>query len=339
MKVLIRKNGRRKNGAARGRAVSKVLPKKYQVLSLHKKFLFFMLMGKQVILAVFVVAHTFGAEPELQILSVFLRPAAYGTPVMGAPLGGCAHLLGIGSPPLSLFGRKPVPVGGQIEDNKVQKGDQRRHTGGGLRQDADLYQGKIGRYRNTDQACHDRHAKIQPIENPDPLTFNGQDKEQQELHVRVQHGKGQQKRRIEIVRAQRQVPAKQQIHHQARDHMEEHAGEIIEVEAERAPLVFQHPAHEIIQIQGEHDKEKPFHIDRHRRSNDKGNDPPDLSMQDLGRVQAQPLFIQSRRHNLQYKAHRIQYNDIIDQVVDRIFSKPALQFVNPVHMVSFPPNG
>ena len=72
-----------------------------------RQYLFFVLMGKQMLLAILVVALALGAEPELQLRAVQLRPPADGALVLRHP-GRPPGLLAIGLPPVDLLRIHPV---------------------------------------------------------------------------------------------------------------------------------------------------------------------------------------------------------------------------------------
>ena len=73
-----------------------------------------MLMCEQMILAIFIVTVTFGAEPEFQIRVVQLRPPADGTFMLGNPSAApglaVAHGLRTVLRPLPLLGIKPLVI-------------------------------------------------------------------------------------------------------------------------------------------------------------------------------------------------------------------------------------
>ena len=82
-------------------------------------------MGIEMILAVFIVSLTLGAEPKFQIRIIKLRPATDGTAVTGMLFGGprLIDLLAVHHFPLHLFRAYPLHItASQEEDQEVGNG-------------------------------------------------------------------------------------------------------------------------------------------------------------------------------------------------------------------------
>ena len=107
--------------------------------------LFSVLMGKQVILAIFVIPPTLGTETKFQVFPIRFRPSADGTTMMGTFYSGNPDFLRICLATADIFRRKCTAAGSQKENNKIQKGNQRFHAVGRCRQYAKLQKRHPGR--------------------------------------------------------------------------------------------------------------------------------------------------------------------------------------------------
>ena len=136
-------------------------------------------MCKQMILTVLIVACALGAEPELQVLPVLFRPAADHAPVLIALLRRDSDFLRISPAAFDLLWRKFIPPGGQEEDDKIQKGHQRRHTVGRHGQDSELSQGKPGRTADGHHKTgDDGDEKVKSVGITQVFALDGDDKKQ-----------------------------------------------------------------------------------------------------------------------------------------------------------------
>ncbi len=89
--------------------------------------------------------------------------------------------------------------------------------------------------------------------------------------------------------------------------MEQQTRKEIQIKLESSPLILQHLADHIIQIQREKNKDKASR----GRLDDESKDPPHLSSQDRSCIQCQKAGIQIRRYHLHHKSQCVQYNNII----------------------------
>ena len=150
---------------------------------------------------------------------------------------------------------------------------------------------------------------------------DGDDKEQQHLYLRVQHGKGQQQRKGQAVGAAGHAGE------QAGQHSAQHPGQQIDRIAEIAPLPFQRRTDEPGKVDAQHCTEDAAAIggDEH-----KGDDAPDLAAQQKISAERQP-----DADGLVHKQLDGQYKDLpahqnVGQVRDAETPISAFQPVQPI---------
>jgi len=154
---------------------------------------------------------------------------------------------------------------------------------------------------NGDQ-CQERVAGEQVLEHGDeevgrvnprqPLGLYGDDEEQQELQVGIQGGKGEEHGHVHIVHGRR-------AHKEAQDDVQNHPEEVKDGELIAPPLPLQGRADEVVEVQGE-DKEE--NIAAAGGYKDKGDDPPDLPLEDGAGIKTQ----QSRGNGIPVGAEEIE---------------------------------
>lgn len=147
------------------------------------------------------------------------------------------------------------------------------------------------------------------------------DEKEQHLHLRVEHGKGQQEREGETVGVR---PTRAQ----AGQHRPQHPQQEIEVKAEIAPLFFQCRADEPGEVDAQNHAQRPAARERHKHKRD---DPPDLARQQSATVQIEVernILVDKQLHCIDQDLTADQNGD---QVGDAIAAKFPLQLGDPVH--------
>lgn len=106
------------------------------------------------------------------------------------------------------------------------------------------------------------------------LHLNGDDEEQQHLKIRVEHGKSKKQRQVDVV-------AGAVTCERSRQDGPEHAAQVIDVELEIAPGIFQCVADEIVEIKRQHKAQRAGALGNEH----KGEQPPHLAVHHGGPVQ------------------------------------------------------
>lgn len=162
---------------------------------------------------------------------------------------------------LTLF---PLEEGAKLrpeKDGKIHQRDDRKNRSG------DISRGKIGKNVKREKAG---------VDDRQNLHANGDDEKQQHPRFGIQHGKGKEHGKVDVIRAVKgngQI-AVSQAHDRGAEHGQEHAADIIDRELRGAPLPFQHAADPVIEIAGDEQRKCAADI----RNKDKGNEPPYLTV-------------------------------------------------------------
>ena len=173
------------------------------------------------------------------------------------------------------------------------------------------------RQRRTQKAEHPQCCrKKAKVFHPD-----GDDKEQQHLHLRVQHGKGQQQRKGQAVGAAGHAGE------QAGQHSAQHPREQIHRIAEIAPLLFQRCADEPCEIDAQHRAEDAAAV---RGDERKGDDAPDLAAQQKIAAECQPDTDGLVDKQLDGQHKDLPAHQNVGQIRDAEASVFALQLVEPI---------
>ena len=181
---------------------------------------------------------------------------------------------------------------------------------------------------NIQQAEHDGHPRgcaaddeiiqIQRgIRNGKVFHLNRQNHEQQHLLIGRQRGIGKEQRQVE-----EHVVAK--AGNQRGDNRAEHADEIIQIELDLAPLIFQPNANHIVEIQRKQDEDGRTG----RRNEYERHQPPNLPAHQPGAGQCDERIepITQRRPDIQQgKDDALTDDDVLHQVADGISTQLALQ--------------
>ena len=135
------------------------------------------------------------------------------------------------------------------------------------------------------QLQHDQHQ----IDQRHNSHFDRDDEKHQHALLRNQASRGEEEREVDVIRHHNRVHAKNDVNQQRRDRCQQDAREIIAVEAERSPCVFEQTPKPIIKIKEQHEKQQAelaqgvaHGVDEH-----KADQTPDLPVQDFLCVEAQ----------------------------------------------------
>ena len=150
--------------------------------------LFHMLMRKQMILTILIIAVALGAVPEYQIVTVLLRPATDCASVNAGPFLALLH-----APVIylsSVYLLRGVPTHGfhtEEENQEVAKGHQSHDCISRMGDDACLIQSqkRLNRKIRCCKSRHDSYAKVHRIDDTKPFRLNRNDKKQQEALVQA----------------------------------------------------------------------------------------------------------------------------------------------------------
>jgi len=165
--------------------------------------------------------------------------------------------------------------------------------------------------------------KQRPVHIGQILHLDGEEEKQQHLMVGEQKGKSQKQRQI-------QIGAGAVAGQKRRDNGADHAHQVVQIEPEGAPYVFQRASEKIIEV----DEEKQGDDIAGRRYKDKGQKPPELSLQRRLGVQRQIAGQADLLHRKDHIAdkHRCDgHRNIQHQIGDGKPPHLPLQFVEPVH--------
>ena len=160
------------------------------------------------------------------------------------------------------------------------------------------------------QAGQHRQGKERGIHPGQPLDFHRDDEEQQNPHVRIQHGKGKKHGEVHVAGTRNPGMSCDKAHHHASDHRQHHAGKIVEIKFCRAPLPLQGGADHVIKIQENRQPEGVPQgvIPRHE---DERHQTPDLPVENGGPVEHQKADGSVvGEHRQQVHQHRTGHNDL-----------------------------
>lgn len=231
---------------------------------------FDMLVGKEVVLTIFIIPLALGAKTELQILPILLCPAANCTFMLSNSLR-LAHLLTVDLFPAYLMGRySSVIPGTEKENQKIHYRSEDCHSAGPVADNK-----------------HESHPHC--IDNPQPLSLKGDDKIQPKLRVRIYNRKRHKQRHRHIFRAEIKAnprhwyPGSKQIDEikDKRSHKRtQQPANQIDIVPERTDCLFNGSPNKIITGQ---EKNQEQDIDGRRNQKPRDN-PPYLPLQDEPRL-------------------------------------------------------
>src|SRR5699024_8444291 len=145
---------------------------------------------------------------------------------------------------------------------------------------------EVVEYGHERQDAHQPHSrakvaengvdKVQRVEDGQPLHLDGDDEEQQHHVVRIERGEGEEHRKVDVVRGHAVAYAADEVDYEAVDDLQQHAAEIIDGEAPRAPLPLQRAADEVVEIERDEQGEGAAV----QWQENKGHQPPYLPAQD-----------------------------------------------------------
>ena len=274
--------------------------------------------------AVAVIARAAGAVTELQFRMIRIGSAADAALMMIAPLrlllhmalrfsGAAAILLCLRRMAITLPLHTALEVGGK-EHKEVQQchhGHQRLHN------------------VTCQQARHHTEGKHRRIHIRQPLDLDGDDVEQQYLHLGIEHGEGKEHGHIHIRRAaEHRAAAKENLTHDRCEHRQHHAADVVNGEAPRTPVLLQCIANEIIEVQGDQ-QEKGVTLGGNK---DKGQHAPDLAVEHPLRIQPQKRRGSAAgEHGQQIDHHRAAHNikHQIGNAEGRVHGAPAVDPIIP----------
>src|SRR5699024_103146 len=241
--------------------------------------LFYMLMCKQMVLTVFIIAVAFGTETELQIRIVLLCTPADGTFMLGNAAGFRVYPASVHSllkipPPLHFLRPETAHTSsGKEEKYKIQE---RSHNGNCHHPDS-----------KTDISHHiiNDHNAIYPRH---PFHTDRDHEKQKDLHIRITCRIGKKYRHTDIVSgkhiAHKINPSRDKICQKRRDHHKQKTGKNIQVIPECAPGAFQRRPNGVIKKQ--YGNCKPHDISCTWRINHPCDQPPYLPLEYHCRLQA-----------------------------------------------------
>lgn len=132
-----------------------------------------MLVRKQMILTVLIITVALGAITEYQIVPILLSPATDRAFMNTGPLLTLLHAPAVDLSPMYLLRRIALCIPHTEEENQeVAQGHQRHHRIGRMRHNARLNQrqNRIIREVRRRESGHNRHAKINGIDNTQPFS-------------------------------------------------------------------------------------------------------------------------------------------------------------------------
>ena len=174
--------------------------------------------------------------------------------------------------------------------------------------------------------------EVSPVDIGQVFYLDGQDEEQQHLHVGKQGRKGEEHGQIDILGVQPEAQAGDEVHQEAVKNGEKNAGKKVNVKLRRAPVLLQRAADPIIEIEGDEGQQP-----RAGRIEHKGHKPPDLTPEDKRRVKAQ-IAHQHRVHRPQKPESNVGDDHIAHEVLHAkigMLVAEALYIIHGVfHMVN-----
>ena len=253
--------------------------------------------------AIAVIAVAFGAVAELHVGVVGVGDAADGAfvEVALALLDVLLGLFELDGPVVGPVGC-PFPAAAQHprqvlpeEDQVVQNGDHRQQRPGP---------------GPGEQVADDVIPEQRYVKPGQPLHLQGKDAIQQHLHVRVQSGEGEEQGHVDIIHGHAHIKDK------AQDQVQHHAQEIEHVEPGGAPLPLQRRTQPIIE-KGAHHKpqqgERPTGVKAVQGDQNKGEQPPDLSMEHRTGGKHEHHGGVATGNDIQYKDDDVADGDVFHQ--------------------------
>lgn len=140
------------------------------------------------------------------------------------------------------------------------------------------------------------------------LHLDRDDEKQQHLHVREKGGKGKEHGQVNVLGAEHKVKAGDKIYRHAVDNGKDNAGEEVNIELSRAPVLLKCAAYPVIKIKGDEGKQTCA-----GGIEDKGEETPYLSAHDVGGGEAE-VAQQHRVHSAYYPEGHICYANVFHQV-------------------------
>ena len=213
------------------------------------------------VLAEAVVALAAGAVPELQFGMIRVRPAAdRALVIIQLLLLLAADPLGFPAEVHRVFAASPGALAPQLSPAENEE-IQHRH-----------YRQQVQWERRGNHS----HHKQRRVQNGQILDFNRYAVKQQYLHVGKQRREGEKHGQVDIRGRQRQIDPADKIDRKAVDRRQNHAGEKVNRELARAPVLLQRAADPIIKIEGDEGQNT-----RAGRVEHKGHQTPYLPVEDM----------------------------------------------------------
>ena len=266
------------------------------------------------VFAIAIIAFAAGTVAEFQFGIADIRPAAHGTAVGVGGLGGCfCGLVGTGIKPDDLglllgrlFPEEPAGIGTPGHGNHIQNilAEEQEVVGKGNHRE------QVVGERIGDQVDH-HNDQIKQCKDPG---LHRNDKEQQEMGIRIQGSIAEEQAQVQIHDAG--LTAEDHavnVHHQ-------HTGEIVQIESQGSPNILHGLSKRIITEQGNGcQKQRIGPI-----SQGVGNKPPDLTMEDRIPVKIQKVI---QKIVAGYLTHDIDHGSAQDDVQHQIRHTSGAVFV------------
>ena len=197
----------------------------------------------------------------------------------------------------------------------------------GTAEDEEVYYRHHGQQVCREAAGNDAHYKERGVEIGKVLYLDGQYIEKQHLHLREEHGEGEEHGQIHILGRQTKAGAGDKIHHKAVKHGKHNAGNEIEVELGRAPILFKGGAYHVIKIHG--DKGEKARAGGDER---KGHDTPDLPAEYQRGIEGE-IGIQHRIDRAHKPENYVGYGNILHKIGHAEVGVLSAKAFNKVHWV------
>ena len=287
-------------------------------------------MCEQVFLTVFVISVAFGTEAEFEGWIIQLGTSADRTFVLcdrGAAAGMMdftlrPHGLPEFSPTMNLPRIEPGKISvGKVEDSVVDKGSYDRY-------------GQISAAASHGQIPDDGVDHDDQIDDSHPFHLDGDDEPEKDLPVRVEGRKCQEYRKTDVV-CRIDVSGKD-IDRSSADEMcdecaddgQQHTVQHIEGITEGADRTLQRFSDGIIEEDDGQNKKEDTGVTRRR--NDPGDKTPDLSLQDHGDIQTEPVH-DLRIEHLEKISHDITADDDLGKIRNPEPAVFLFQFLHKIH--------
>lgn len=264
-------------------------------------------MAVDVVHAVAVIAVALGAVAEFHVGVVGVGNAAHGTFVQVA-LCFLGLLLGL----FEVDGLRrgfvsdPAEQGGKVpreEQEIVQDGN-----------DGDQSYQEL----TADQIKEDGTGEKRRVDPGQPLDLDRDNEENQEPGLGVEGGEGEEHRQIDIIHGGK-------ARHETQQGVEENAHKVEQGELDAAPLPFQGGADHPVEVQRNR-QEKQIAV---QGDKDEGDQPPDLTVQDLGDAEEQKLRTVTLAEHVQQIDNHGADDNVVHQMGDAQFRVLITKTVQP----------